>query len=393
MLLGRGGVALVRFPAPCSCVGIQSPMTQTAKTFRGPRPLFLFSVVLPTLVAIVYFGLVASNVYVSESRFLVRSPEKAAPTAFGALLNNSGLAHATTESAAAQSYVLSRDALRAINRDEAFRKAYTAPHISLVDRFDPLGIDSSFEALYRYYEGKVRVDTDNASSISVVTVRAYSPRAAHDFNEALLRMAEATVNRMSERGRQDLIAFAQAEVVDAKNAAQQTTSALADYRNRKGVVDPEKQATIQLEMVSKLQDDLVATRSQLLELRAVAPQSPQIPVLEARAKGLQREIDEKTGAVAGSRGSLAASAAQYTRLQLDNEFAGKRLAAALASLTEAENEARRKHAYVERIAEPNLPDEAIEPRRIRGVLTTLVFSLVVWGVLAMLIAGVREHRS
>ncbi|MHB8747402.1 MAG: hypothetical protein ACYC7I_12920, partial [Gammaproteobacteria bacterium] len=34
--------------------------------------LFLFTVVLPTLLAAVYFGLIASDVYISESRFVIR---------------------------------------------------------------------------------------------------------------------------------------------------------------------------------------------------------------------------------------------------------------------------------------------------------------------------------
>ena len=45
---------------------------------KGISPLFLFTVVVPTLVAILYFGFFASDVYISESRFVVRSPDKPA---------------------------------------------------------------------------------------------------------------------------------------------------------------------------------------------------------------------------------------------------------------------------------------------------------------------------
>jgi capsular polysaccharide transport system permease protein len=36
--------------------------------------LFLLTVVLPTLIAVLYFGFIASDVYLSESRFVVRTP-------------------------------------------------------------------------------------------------------------------------------------------------------------------------------------------------------------------------------------------------------------------------------------------------------------------------------
>jgi capsular polysaccharide transport system permease protein len=358
------------------------------------RPLFLTCVVLPTLVALVYFGVLASDVYVSESRFIVRSQDKAAPTALGLLLNNTALSHGTPESSAAQSYLLSRDALGALDHGNAFARAYTRPAISPIDRFDPLGFGDSREDLYKYYLDHVRVETDSAVGITVLTVHAYSAADARGFNEQLLRMAESTVNHMSERARHDLITSAQHEVIDAKAAARDAGAALARFRNMAGVIDPEKQAPIQYELVSKLEDELIEARSDRRQLAIIAPQSAQIAALDARISEIEDRINEQSGLAAGNqRKSLAAAGEQYQRLSLDADFAAKRLAAALATLESAENEAQHKSSYVERIVEPGLPDKAIEPRRVRGILTTLVFSLIVWGVATLLIAGIREHGA
>lgn len=367
-------------------------------TGQRPRPwwrqgLFVVTVALPTLIALIYFGLFASGVYVSESRFIVRSQDKATPTALGLLLNNAALNHGTPESSAAQSYLMSRDALGALNRGDAYRKAYTRPGISWFDRFDPTGWMGSFEDLYRYYSAHVRVDADSAAGITVLTVRAYTPDDARRFNEALLRMAESTVNRMSERARTDLITTTEREVVEAKAAARDAAGALARYRNSAGVIDPEKQAPIQYELIARLQDELIAARSDRRQLAIVAPQSAQIGALDARIGELEARIAEQSGMAAGNRKSLAAAGETYQRLALEADFSAKRLAAALASLESAETEAHRQSSYVERIVEPNLPDHAIEPHRFRGIATTLIFSLIVWGVATLLIAGIREHGS
>jgi len=97
------------------------------------------------------------------------------------------------------------------------------------------------------------------------------------------------------------------------------------------------------------------------------------------------------GQVAGNRGSLAASAVRYQRLLLESQFADKQLAAALATLEDAKSESQRKQAYIERIVQPNLPDSPVEPRRLRGIFATLALSLLAYGILKMLLAGVREH--
>ncbi|BDD67242.1 capsule polysaccharide export protein [Sphingobium sp. TA15] len=364
-----------------------------AARFKKIPPLFLIAVIIPTLLATLYFGFLASDVYISESRFTVRSPEKSTPTGLGALFKSSGFANAGDEVYAAQDYVQSRDALEALNRKNAFMRAYSAPSISVLDRFAGMGWGTTFEDLYKYYKKKVDVKYESSSSIVTLTVRAYTPQDAGRFNEQLLEMAEATVNKLNERGRQDLIRFAQREVDDAKAKSQSAALALSAYRNAAGVVDPEKQATVQIQMISKLQDELIATRTQLTETRTVSPQNPQIEVLTARAESLSNEIDKQLGLVAGSSKSLSSRAAQYQRVLLENQFADKQLASALASLDEARNEANRKQAYVERIVQPNVPDEPLEPRRWRGIVSTLVLGLAAWGILSMLIAGMLEHKD
>lgn len=360
---------------------------------RSSGPLFWITVLIPTSISILYFGIFASDVYISESQFVVRSPDKPAQTGLGMLLKSSGFANAGDEIYAAQNYVLSRDALQALNTRKNFAKAYGSSTVSFFDRYDATGMSGSFEDLYKYYRKKIDVEHDTTSSIVTLTVRAYNPRDARYFNERLLEMAEDTVNKLNTRGRQDLIRFAQTEVDEAKKNAQDAALALSNYRNRQGVVDPEKQAAIQLQMISKLQDELIAARTQLLELRAFAPQNPQIEILETRVQGIASEIDKATGLVAGHRGSLSTQAAQYQRLQIDNQFAERQLASAMASLEEARNEARRKQAYVERIVEPNAPDSALEPRRLRGIFSTFVLGLAAWGILSMLLAGMLEHKD
>lgn len=361
--------------------------------FRRLDRLFFFLVVVPTLAAVVYFGFVASDVYISESRYVVRSPEKPAASGLGLVLASAGFSNAGEEAFAAKSFVESRGALADINRRGEFTKAYDNDRISIFDRFNPTGFSGSFEDLYKYYLTKVRVDGDVTTSISTLTVRAYTPDDAYRINSRLLEIAEQTINRMNQRGRQDMIRFAQVEVDDAQTRARAAGVALAAFRNREGVVDPEIQATAQMAMISKLQDEVIATQTQLNQFRAFTPQNPQIPSLENRLATLRGAIREQMGALAGGDRSLAASAVQYQKLFLEQEFANKQLTGALASLQEARNEARRQQVYVERIAQPNRPDAPLEPRRSRGILATLALGLVAWGIASMLMAGIKEHAQ
>lgn len=355
--------------------------------------LLLVTTIIPTALAIFYFGLIASNVYISESRFVVRSPERQSASPLGLILKGAGFSKAQDDSYTVQDYVLSRDALKALDDELKVKEAYSSSKVDAFSRFAGLDWDDSFEAFHQYYQKKLNVQLDSSSSITTLTVRAFTPEAAQAINERLVELAENLVNKLNERGRQDMIRFAADEVTEAQAKAKAAALALSKYRNEKGVIDPEKQSTIPLQQVAKLQDELIATRSQIMQIEKLAKDNPQLPVLRQRATLLEKEIDDETRRVAGGERSLAGKAVEFQRLALEKEFSDRMLASAMSTLEQARNEAQRKQLYLERIVQPSKPDSALEPRRIRGVVSTILLGVILWGVLTMLIAGIKEHRG
>lgn len=360
---------------------------------RSVNGLFLLTVVVPTVLSALYFGLVVSDVYISESRFVVRSPERQTASPLGMLLGGAGFASAQDDTYTVQDFMLSRDALKSLNDKLGVGKAFASAGVDIFSRFAGLDWDDSFEALHLYYQKKVEIQLDPASSITTLTVRSFGAEDSYRINQQLLEMSEALINQLNDLGRQDMIRFAVGEVRIAEKKAKAAALALAAYRNQKNVIDPESQSALQLQQIAKLQDVLVATQSQLTQLQTFTPDNPQIPSLHLRVKGLRQDIADETARVAGGNRSLANKAAEYQRLALEREFADKQLGSAFASLEQARIEAQRKQLYLERIVQPSKPDVAMEPRRIRSVFVTVALGLVAWGILAMLIAGVKEHQD
>lgn len=366
---------------------------QCISRIQGINRLFLLTVALPTLLAIIYFGFIASDVYISESRFVVRSPERQTSSPLGSLFKGAGFSRSQDDSYTVQDFIHSRDALKLLNDILHLDQAFASPEIDMFSRYGGLDWDTSFEALHCYYQKKVAMQLESASSITTLSVRAFSAEDAFLINQQLLEMSEALVNRLNERGRQDMIRFATEEVRNAENKSKEAALALALYRNKKGVIDPERQSTLHLQQIAKLQDELLATQAQLQQVQTLTINNPQIPSLQQRVQNMKQEIDKETKRVAGGDRSLANKAAEYQRLALDREFADKQLGSALTSLEQARNEAQRKQSYLERIVQPSKPDKAMQPRRIGNILATFILGLTSWGVLTMLLAGVREHQD
>ena len=106
---------------------------------------------------------------------------------------------------------------------------------------------------------------------------------------------------------------------------------------------------------------------------------------------LQTEIGLESDRTAGGAVSLAGKAPEYQRLVLEKEFSDKMLTSAMSTLEQAKNEAQRKQLYLEKIVLPNLPDDSLEPRRLRAIIATLIVGLMIYAIGTLLLTGMREH--
>ncbi|MCF7529067.1 capsule biosynthesis protein [Neisseria lisongii] len=358
------------------------------------NPLMWLTVVLPTAFSIAYFGLFASDQYVSESSFVVRSPKsQSSLNGLGAILQGTGFSRAQDDSYTVQDYMKSRSALEMLNQTLPVRDFYEQKG-DLISRFNSFGFNGENEAFYQYYRGKVHVDFDNVSGISLLQVTSFSAADSKQINQALLKQGEALINQLNERARRDTVHYAEQAVKQAEENVKNASAHLTEFRIKNGVFDLKSQSEVQLGLVSKLQDELIVIQTQLDQVRAVTPENPQIQGLVAREKSLRKEIAQQMQSISGSgKGTLTGQASEYQRVYLDNELAEKQLAVAMTALESAKAEADRQQLYLEVIAQPSEPDTHQKPERIYNIIATLVIGLMVYGILSLLTASIREHKN
>ncbi|OXI48074.1 hypothetical protein [Burkholderia aenigmatica] len=355
--------------------------------------LFALTVLAPTIITTVYYGFVASDIYVSEARFVVRSAQQRPQmSVVGAILSGTGFSRTEDNTYPVIDYIQSRDALKELNHNNYISEKYSKRG-DFISRFHT-SIDDSFEALWRYY-GKhiINISTDSTSGITTLQVRSYDAQDAAAINTSLLKLSEKLINRMNTRAANDTVDFARHEVENAALKAKAAAAALAAYRNNHAIFDPDRQSALRLQQITTMQAQLFSMQTQLTQLETITPQNPQIPALKASIASLQKQIDNTSGGVAGKQDSLSQKATDYERLQLDSQFADKQLASAMAALENSRAEAERKQLYLEELVQPNTPDTAIEPKRLRGIATVFALGLICWGALSLLIASVREHMD
>jgi capsular polysaccharide transport system permease protein len=348
---------------------------------------------LPTLLTTIYYLLIATPVYVSHSSFVIKSPNQR-PTPSLSLANivqTSGFSMGTEQTKEILQYLRSRNALRDLQARVNVRDVYSARGADFLTRFPEPFQGSTFEDLFEYYGSVVGADLDSESNMAILQVKAFTPADAQVINTRLLDLSEGLVNRLNQRAETRAITEAERRVLAAEERVRNARVALSAYRNRTNIIDPERQAQGVLEVSNRLVAEQAALQAQLDLMVQVAPQNPAIPALRERIVAIGTAIEKQNSRAVGNPRAIASKLATFEKLSVEQEFATQMLTAANTSLEQARTEAQKQQYYLERVVEPDLPDDAALPNALKQILIVLGATLCLYFIGWMLVVGILEH--
>ena len=299
-------------------------------------------VVLPTVLACIYYGVVASSEYESVGIFALRSPEASTKLAADTTTrgNSSDVPADGRIGLLLQDYARSRDMLALLNEKHGFARHYQSAEVDWMSR---LASDSKREAVYALFREKVTIAFTASSGTLHVRAFAFSAETAQAFVTAIGAALKMKLHEMHQRNRVERLSLAERDMVG----------------------------------VSKR---FSSARAELAKERSAAPSQPVMPA----AGGSSEPAPTVPVKPAGELPSIE---------ELQFQQAKKLYHAAAARVSAARIAEGVPQRYMVAIARPSLPDAAARPKRIWSVMTVFVVALLLMGVLGLLGAAVREHAN
>jgi capsular polysaccharide transport system permease protein len=374
-------------------VGVPGAVGGALKRFRAILNFWFWAIVgVPTLLAGVYYFAVASDLYMSEVKFVVHGPAKAPTSAIGAMLGGGSAAGDDTQMV--REFMLSRSAAQELAQKDDLQAILSRPGSDFLSRFPGMEFwRRDFEALYQTYLDFVSVVIDQQSGIATVKVEAYRPADANRIAVALLADGDRFINDLNDHARRDALSTFEKEVMAAEARLSRVQADLTAYRVKAKMLNPTDEAKGPMALLAQLFTQEATIQAQLSDARKNAPRSPQIGLLKTRLASLDQLISEERAKITGSNDSVATAMSEYERLNLQLEMEEKLVAQAVASREQSRLEVQRQQLYLEIITQPNFPDYPLYPKRVASFATVVGSCLLCYGIAWLLIAGVREHAS
>lgn len=337
--------------------------------------LFVLCFVLPALCGAIYYGVIASDRYVTEARFALRpaigSVDKAAPDSVG---TNSGVPHqmVAQDTLITYNYVLSRPMVEIVAGQLPLREMFGRGSIDVLSRFDT---EEPVEKLVKYWRKRVDVDIEQGSGILTLTVNAFDPAESLAITKAILAESERMVNDLTTTARRDAVAESARELKLAEERMARIRLAVRDLRNRDGVLDAQKTNETNLKVIGELRGTRIKLAVDLtMSQRDLSPESRRIQDLKAQIKDIDDNIArlERQAASADpdQKRLLSDALTRFEALDNEREDAEKYYAKVLAASERARIIAERQIEFFNLVVLPVKAESAQQPRRI--LMTSLI---------------------
>lgn len=348
---------------------------------------------LASLLASFYWGLIASDRYVSEAHIIIQKTDLAAGEGLdiGGLLGGGGASHA--DQMLLRDHLLSVDMLKKLDARFNLRAHYSDWHRDPLSRmwFE----DTPMEKFYQYYLSRVSVDYDDYAGVLVIKAQGYDSKTAQAITTALVEEGERHMNAMAHSLARDQVAFLEKQVADMGDRVIRARQALLIFQNSKGMVSPQGTAENLAGIVNRLEATLADLRTRRAALLGyLTPNSSNIIELNQQIDAVEQQIEQEKTRLASPGGKMLNSTVEeYQRLQMNAEFAQDVYKTALVALERGRIEASRTLKKVIMLQSPTTPQYSLEPRRLYNTLVFILLMLLLAGVAHLLAAIVRDHKD
>jgi len=369
-----------------------STMRRTRRRrFLGRIALF---VALPTLLTILYVFLFATPRYVTEFEITYQayqSPQSLSTGLVQTLLGGGGAG--VDLGSIVYEYIRSPTLLAKLDAKLHLKDYYSQRPIDYLTR---LSADASDETFLSYYRRHVISVSEEMGGYLTVDVQAFDPNFALALAQAITQACDEMIDNLSARARQDEVRFAEAELHRQEDRVLRARQAMTQFQNVHGDLSPQDVANQLGQIAGTLEASLSKARTELANTLTFAqPTAPQVVNLKSQIASLEKQLAQQRTRLANTTGNTPYSQIldEYSRLQLEQEFAKDAYLSAQQGLSVARADAARKQNYLVDFISPSQPDQPTFWFSITYIATAFLGSLFIYAVGSLIMGAFRDQAG
>lgn len=348
-------------------------------------------VLLVVALVSLYYLFWASDRFVTQAQVYVKSTD-ASTVALPQVQFLGGQTGDIKDALLVDAFVGSQDMLNILEERVQFSSHFSSGEW---DMFSRMSAEPSSESRLSYFQSKLTAAVDPDSGILTLKARAFSPEVSLQMVEEAIRGSEGFINSIGQQIALEEIAFVETEMERAAATLKDVRAKLLQFQNENGLLSAEASGASRQALVDEMESQLVRLRTEEKTLSGYLNEAAsELVAVRGRINAMMQQLEIERGKLASQDGvSINDVNAAYQALELELKFATDLYQTTLVSMEKARVESYKKLKHLVVVRSPQLPEEALEPRKLYNIATLFIALSLAYGVIAMIIATIREHRD
>ncbi len=353
---------------------------------------FWFLFLIPFLGLSYYVGFVESELYESSSIILIKdlkSPTMPTNMITTLLPNaNSNM----QDSKLIEKYIYSIEMFNKIDRKFKLKEHYMSRDIDFLQRKYSFSTSADF---FKLYKKRVIINYDVTSDTLDISFLHTNAKIAKEILEFIILEAEKRLNMFDRDSGDKILKFIKKQEKTNKKILFSSIQELLNYQNRHKTIDPSIDIKSKSKIISKLEQEIIQKELKYSKLKQYMNSSTiEIRSLKAEIKTLKNKLNSIKSSLSGiNKNELNKNLFEFERLKSNVEFNKERYRQTLIQLDLAMIQATQNAKNFIIITKPTLSDSYSQPDKLKNIITIFMALFMIYGILSMIYAIIKDHRD
>jgi capsular polysaccharide transport system permease protein len=341
----------------------------------------------------IYIGFIKTSFFQSTGIITIKNLDDSSSTS-GLLGLVSGQSNDTIQDAMVlQEYLKSYEVYEKLNKDFDLSAYYNSFELDFLQRMYGF---NSYEDYIKLYNKHLNIDYDEVSNITTISFLHVEAQKAQEIVGFLINEAEYKLNQYNKNTATKQLSFIEEETNKQKEVLERSIKRLAKYQDTQNTLNPNSQASTNISILSELKGKLVENSAKLEKLsKYLTNNAFEIIDLKREISQIKSSINQvkKEQSGSGDKTTLNKSIFEFEKINSEVTLNTELYKQALLQQQSAKIDVNKENKTLQVLVNPNFAQSYSEPKRFRELLTLIIILSLLYGILSMLNAIIKDHKE
>jgi capsular polysaccharide transport system permease protein len=355
------------------------------KLLKNVRFLFIF--LFPFLGLSGYVVFLQTELYESKTTVLIKDVKAGQSQADMLSAMMPTTSSNMQDSKLIEKYIYSIEMFEQINQKFALKVHYMSNNLDFLER-----------AYYQYleiYNKRLIISYDELSRTLDITFLHTDPKKAKEILAFITIQAEKKLNMYDKENGNKLLDYIKSQEKKNKEILVKSVETLLAYQNSHKTIDPSIDIKSKSGILSNLETRLVQKEIEYDNLKSyMNPKNIEVKRLRAEILNLKKKRNDLRSQLSGvSKTELNEDLFEFEMLRSDVEFNRERYKQTLIQLDMAMIQSTQNAKNLVVITKPTLASDYSYPDKIKNIITIFMVLFMIYGIISMIYAIIKDHRD